>query len=141
MTVLYDPSLLQDRLLNEDEKAAFRQINTALGPELDDLEEESHQYRASSLCKHCCSRLAGCVLDKSSLSVLTMVLVIVVGMTLLVVSRLTNVFPEEGDVSHILTHISTFIISAGVFGSMGGIANILALYLLFYRIKFCYGTG
>lgn len=136
----YDAFLLQDRLLNEDEKAAFRQINTALGPELDDFEEESH-HRASSPCKLCWSRLAGCVLDKSTLSVFAMAVVVVVGTALLLVSRSSEVFPEQGNVSHILTHVSTFVISAGVFGCMGGIANIIALYLLFYRIKFCYGTG
>lgn len=70
-----------------------------------------------------------------------MLLVLALGVALLEVSRSTDVFPVQGNVSHIVAHASTFIISAGLFGSMGGIANILALHMLFYRIRFCYGTG
>ena len=80
-------------------------------------------------------------MDKSTVSVFVMVMVILVGAALLVVSRSTVVFPDQGNVSHVITHVSTFIISAGVFGSVGGIANIIAVYLLFNRIRFCYGTG
>lgn len=50
-------------------------------------------------------------------------------------------FDNKNNVGTKLKTAGSFLISAGVFGILGGVVNLLALLMLFYEIPFIYGTG
>ena len=71
-----------------------------------------------------------------------MSLIFLVGAILFGVAHSTKLFPnQDAGAGKVTREVAAFLISAGIFGAIGGITNLLGLIMLFYEIPLLYGTG
>ena len=88
--------------------------------------------------KHSCwERCSPYLLDKGMISLLLLFAVMVTGIVCLVLSRHVYEFSP----SHGFDQASRYLLSMGMFGFATGIANVMAIVMLFYRIPLVLGSG
>ena len=94
-------------------------------------------YDAQTHKKRCWERYGLYLLDKGVISILLMLAVMLTGIVCLVLSRhVYNLSPSHG-----FDQASRYILSMGIFGFLSGLANALAVVMLFYRIPLLFGSG
>ena len=72
------------------------------------------------------------------LSMLAVLVILFTGIVLVVIAQLRH----NGDTEKKkLRCAGSYLISAGLFGLLGGCANLTALLMLFYKFPLVYGTG
>ena len=69
------------------------------------------------------------------LSMLSVVVILLTGIVLIVIAQ------YDVDDKKKLRCAGSYLISAGLFGLLGGFANLTALLMLFYKLPLVYGTG
>ena len=94
-------------------------------------------YDAQTHKRSCWERCGPYLLDKGVISILLMFAVMLTGIVCLVLSRhVYDLSPSHG-----FDQASRYILSMGIFGFLSGLANALAVVLLFYRIPLVFGSG
>lgn len=118
--------------MNEEERAAIQAIDASLTSQ-DDSDPLS--YRVYT----CCSTF---FCNRAFAALLFMAIVLVVGVGLFGITQIDYIKTHNANETERRIRIAgAFLISAGLFGLLGGITNILALLMLFYEIPLLFGTG
>ena len=94
-------------------------------------------YDAQTDKKGCWQRCSPYLLDKGMISLLLVFAVMLTGIVCVVLSR--HVY--ELSSSHGFDQVSRYVLSMGIFGLTSGLANVLAIVMLFYRIPLVLGSG
>ena len=94
-------------------------------------------YDAQANKSSCWQRYSPYLLDKGMISLLLVFAVMLTGVVCLVLSR--HVY--ELSPSHGFDQVSRYVLSVGIFGLASGLANVLAIVMLFYRIPLVLGSG
>ena len=122
--------LLQDQLLNEEERAVLYELDQSFIQE--DSDEDQGPGSQLKACLACCE--VYCCRDKGVLSLIAMFFVCVIGVVLLVLVWQLELPSGVGE-------LARYVLSAGVFGLASGGTNWIAVVGLFYRIPGLIGSG
>ena len=96
----------------------------------------------SMTCRLYATKCRRYICNKPSITIITMSLIFLVGAILFGVAHSTKLFPnQDAGAGKVTREVAAFLISAGIFGAIGGITNLLGLIMLFYEIPLLYGTG
>ena len=98
-------------------------------------------YRCRYYCSiYCC--------NKGLVGILVALVILLVGVAVFGASHMPSLqdkhLSNNNDnytVGEVMRTVSSFAISAGLFGVAGGVVNLLAIIMLFQRIRPLYGTG
>ena len=94
-------------------------------------------YNVYAQKKTCWQRCSPFLLDKGVISLLVTLAFMLTGVICLVLSRhMYDLSPSHG-----FDQVSRYILSMGIFGFLSGLANVLAIVLLFCRIPLEFGSG
>lgn len=123
----------QDSLLSEEERALYELDQ----PFLHDVttareEQDALNYTHLRDCFHKCR--VCCCYDKGLLSLAAMLLLTVIGVVILVVTKVR-------DISGSVEELGRYFLSAGVFGLASGGTNWLAVVGLFFKVPGFIGSG
>lgn len=118
-------------MLNEEERAAFQAIDASLTQE----EKDPLSFRVYNCC-------VAFFCNRAFIALLIMAIILIIGVALFGVTRIDYIKNHKNNSTEDNLRIAgAFLISAGLFGLLGGIANVLALWMLFYEFPLIYGTG
>lgn len=115
--------------MNEGERAALKAIRATVDGEIAE----------KSTCIKCLKRSKGVFCNGGSISIIFMLTVLIIGATLFGLSFSHKVFQIE--TKKTVRLVSSFVLYGGVFGSLGGLSNLLILIMLFYKVPLLYGSG
>lgn len=128
-TILTPPNLLlQDALLNEEERAVLDELDNSF------LYDEDTSRRKITPCSDRCRKICEILTHKGVVSLFLTLLLLLVGVGLLIIVKALQL-PEQ------VEQLAIFLLSAGIFGLAGGGTNAIAVVMLLYRIPCLFGSG